>query len=166
MQCLDQLSVCKDDRVGILLVYEQFGHQVSLYRDDERQLTARRDWQIRGCLEKWPPQEMASANLRPDLVLWSEAQHVVYSDVLTVSWEDVTEMTSERENNTELAVKAEELKRSARWRLAVGTNGPCCSSLCFSCSILVLCLSCVLLVSVDSSGHSRMYNLVNALNPI
>lgn len=44
---------------------------------------------------------MASPNLRPDLVLWSETQQVVYFEELRVSWDYVTEMASERENYTD-----------------------------------------------------------------
>lgn len=49
-------------------------------------------------LQKHPVvlQEMATTNLRPDLVLWSEARYGVYFMQLTVPWEDAVEMTNER----------------------------------------------------------------------
>lgn len=34
-------------------------------------------------------QELATTNLRPHLVLWSETQHVLYFMDLAVPWEDV-----------------------------------------------------------------------------
>lgn len=44
------------------------------------------------------PQELASTNQRPNLVLWSETQQVVHFVVLTVPREDAVEMVFERKN--------------------------------------------------------------------
>ncbi|KAJ8334237.1 hypothetical protein SKAU_G00398760 [Synaphobranchus kaupii] len=40
--------------------------------------------------------EIAITNLRPDLVLWSNSQHMVYFVELTVPWEDAVQEAFER----------------------------------------------------------------------
>lgn len=56
------------------------------------------------------PSEIATTNLRPDLVLWSPSLHIVYIIELTVPWEDAVEEAFERKRlkYTELAADAEQ----------------------------------------------------------
>lgn len=56
------------------------------------------------------PSEIAITNLRPDLVLWSNSQRMVYFVELTVPWEDAVQEAFERKKlrYTELAAEAEQ----------------------------------------------------------
>ena len=56
------------------------------------------------------PSEIAITNLRPDLLLWSNSQRMVYFIELTVPWEDNVEEAFERKKlrYTELAAQAEQ----------------------------------------------------------
>lgn len=56
------------------------------------------------------PSEIATMNLRPDLVLWSSSLHIVFIIELTVRWEAAVEEAFERKSlkYTELAADAEQ----------------------------------------------------------
>lgn len=66
---------------------------------DVGQPKAWRDWKLRGDLEKTVHrlvlQEIATSNERPDLLLWTETQYVVYCMDLAAPWEDAIEMAYE-----------------------------------------------------------------------
>jgi len=64
------------------------------------QLEAARDWKILADLDQrliFPP-EIATTNLRPDIVLWSGSARVVQLIELTVPWEDAVDEAYERKN--------------------------------------------------------------------
>ncbi|XP_049901864.1 uncharacterized protein LOC126391274 [Epinephelus moara] len=76
------------------------------------QLGAARDWRLLADLEQrlYFPTEIATTNLRPDLVLWSPSIRSVYIIELTVPWEDAVGEAYEhkRLKYAELAADAEQ----------------------------------------------------------
>ncbi|KAJ7999811.1 hypothetical protein DPEC_G00198290 [Dallia pectoralis] len=79
---------------------------------DVGQLGRARDWKLVADLNQRLhfPSEIATTNLRPDLVLWSSSLHSVYIIELTVPWEAAVEEAFERKSlkYTELAADAEQ----------------------------------------------------------
>lgn len=71
----------KRRQFGVLFVgeVELVKQQKCLNRHDVGQLKARKDWKMRVDLGKQliVPQEIVTTNLKSDLLLWSEAQHLV-----------------------------------------------------------------------------------------
>ena len=67
-------------------------------RPDNGQLGKARDWKMQADLDTRLcfPAEIASTNLRPDLVLWSASLKLVYIIELTVPWEGAVEEAYER----------------------------------------------------------------------
>ena len=79
---------------------------------DPGQLGGARDWRLVVDLSPrlYFPPEIATTNLRPDLVLWSSSTKKVYIVELTVPWEDAVEEAYERKSlkYAELAADAEQ----------------------------------------------------------
>ena len=87
-----------------------------------------RAWELRADVNGGltvPPQ-IAVTLKRPDLLLWSEKERIVYFVELTVPWEDRVEEANERKRDryAELAEQAEQRGWSARVRpVEVGCRG-------------------------------------------
>lgn len=62
------------------------------------QLEATSDLQMLADVDQWltVPLEKTISNLRQDLVLWSNSQHMVYFVELTVPWEDAVQEAFKR----------------------------------------------------------------------
>ncbi|XP_056107596.1 uncharacterized protein LOC130085708 [Rhinichthys klamathensis goyatoka] len=83
------------------------------------QLDAARDWKMLADLDQrliFPP-EIATTNLRPDIVLWSGSARIVQLIELTVPWEDAVDEAYERKKlrYAHLATEAEQ----RGWRVQV-----------------------------------------------
>ncbi|KAL0199484.1 hypothetical protein M9458_008024, partial [Cirrhinus mrigala] len=83
---------------------------------DVGQLGRARDWKLVVDLNQRLhfPSEIATTNLRPDLVLWSSSLHTVYIIELTVPWEDAVEEAFERKSLN----NADGNPRFAQWKSA------------------------------------------------
>ncbi len=97
-------------------------------RADTGQLDRARDWKLLADLGKKLcfPTEIASTNLRPDLVLWSPSLKLVYIIELTVPWEGAVEEAYERKKlrYAELAADAQQQGWKASVRpVEVGCRG-------------------------------------------
>ena len=97
-------------------------------RADTGQLGRTRDWKLLADLDKKLcfPTEIASTNLRPDLVLWSPSLKLVYVIELTVPWEGAVEEAYERKmlRYAELAADAQQQGWKATVRpVEVGCRG-------------------------------------------
>uniref|UniRef100_A0A3P9H1W7 Reverse transcriptase domain-containing protein n=1 Tax=Oryzias latipes TaxID=8090 RepID=A0A3P9H1W7_ORYLA len=95
---------------------------------DIGQLGRARDWKMLVDLDRKLcfPREVASTNLRPDLVLWSSTLKLVYIVELTVPWESAIEEAYERKmlRYAELAADAKEQGWSVKVRpVEVGCRG-------------------------------------------
>lgn len=100
---------------------------------DSCPLSAARDWEMRVDLgQKLTfPSEIATTNLRPDLVLWSNSCWRVFIIELTVHWEDTVDEAYElkRLRYANLAVEAEERGWNVKVRpVEVGCRGFVASS--------------------------------------
>ena len=96
-------------------------------------LAMARDWKMLVDIGQqliFPP-EIASTNLRPDMVLWSPSRKAVYIIELTVPWENSVEEAYERKKlrYTELAADATQRGWNAKvWPVEVGCRGFVASS--------------------------------------
>ncbi|MGH0128506.1 UNVERIFIED_CONTAM: hypothetical protein FKN15_027537 [Acipenser sinensis] len=83
------------------------------------QLEAARDWKMLADVGQWLifPPEIATTNLRPDIVLWSGSARLVHLVELTVPWEDAVDEAYERKKlrYAQLATEAEQ----RGWRVRV-----------------------------------------------
>ena len=97
-------------------------------------LAMARDWKMLVDIGQqliFPP-EIASTNLRPDMVLWSPSRKAVYIIELTVPWENSVEEAYERKKlrYTELAADATQRGWNAKvWPVEVGCRGFVASSI-------------------------------------
>ena len=97
-------------------------------RTDLGQLGSARDWKLLADLDKKLcfPAEIASTNLRPDLVLWSSSLKLAYIIELTVPWEGAVEEAYERKKlrYAELVADAQQQGWKAKVRpVEVGCRG-------------------------------------------
>ncbi len=97
------------------------GQQGTLSRPRFGQLKAARNWQMIADMDQRlvVPPEIATTNLRPDLILWSNSQCMVHFVELTVPWEDAVQEDFERKKlrYTKLAAEAEQ----RGWRAKICT---------------------------------------------
>ena len=97
-------------------------------RTDLGQLDRARDWKLLADLGKKLcfPAEIASTNLRPDLVLWSPSLKLVFIIELTVPWESAVEEAYERKKlrYADLAADAQQQGWTTKVRpVEVGCRG-------------------------------------------
>ncbi|MDF4285595.1 hypothetical protein P3436_25190, partial [Vibrio parahaemolyticus] len=113
----------------------QFVHEGEKYRSDKlvrRQgcgrLEGACDWEMEADLggKLVVPQEIVSTSQRPDIVLWSVSQRIVYFIELTVPWEDSVEEAYERKKLRYADLRAEAEQRGWKTRICpveVGCRG-------------------------------------------